>query len=212
MMFKNIVIERTWNELNGIDCVPDDLPARKKSICTSRSFDGMVGDFDTLRTHIANFAVRSAEKLRKQQSVAQVVGVFIYSNHFREDLMQYGNMADKTLLTPTSSTIDIVMAATDCLRSIYREGIMFKRAGVLLMGVVPQGAVQPDMFSYDANRHGRMTRMDSAVDHLNRVGGTETVILSSQQYPGGKKFADAIRHDHKSPCPTTRWSDIMVLK
>ena len=40
MMFKNIVIERTWNELNGIDCVPDDLPARKKSICTSRSFDG----------------------------------------------------------------------------------------------------------------------------------------------------------------------------
>ena len=57
-----------------------------------------------------------------------------------------------------------------------------------------------------------MTRMDSAVDHLNRVGGTETVILSSQQYPGGKKFADAIRHDHKSPCPTTRWSDIMVLK
>ena len=212
MMFKNIVIERTWNELNGIDCVPDDLPARKKSICTSRSFDGMVGDFDTLRTHIANFAVRSAEKLRKQQSVAQVVGVFIDSNHFREDLMQYGNMADKTLLTPTNSTIDIVMAATDCLRSIYREGIMFKRAGVLLMGVVPQGAVQPDMFSYDANRHGRMTRMDSAVDHLNRVGGTETVILSSQQYPGGKKFADAIRHDHKSPCPTTRWSDIMVLK
>ena len=210
--FKTVVVERTWAELNGTDCVPDDLPAKKKSICTSRSFGGMVCDFDTLRTHVANFAARCAEKLRKQQSVAQVVGVFIDSNHFREDLMQYGNMADKTLLTPTSSTIDIVMAATDCLRSIYREGIMFKRAGVLLMGVVPQGAVQPDMFSYDANRHGRMTRMDSAVDHLNRVGGTETVILSSQQYPGGKKFADAIRHDHKSPCPTTRWSDIMVLK
>lgn len=208
---KNIVVERTWHELNGVDCVPDEQPVRKKSICTSRSFDGMVGDFSTLRTHVSNFAVRCAEKLRRQQSVAQIVGVFIDSNHFRDDLMQYGNMADRTLLTPTSSTIDIVKAATDCLKAIYRDGIMYKRAGVLLMGVVPERAVQPDLFSYDADRYRLMSRMDSAVDRLNRVEGTETVILSSQQYPHGKKFADAIKHDHKSGCPTTRWSDIIKL-
>lgn len=56
--FKTVVVERTWAELNGTDCVPDDLPAKKKSICTSRSFGGMVCDFDTLRTHVANFAAR----------------------------------------------------------------------------------------------------------------------------------------------------------
>ena len=37
------------------------------------------------------------------------------------------------------------------------------------------------------------------------AGITETVILSSQQYPNGRKFADAIKHDLKSACPTTRW-------
>lgn len=210
--FKTVVMERTWAELNGIDCIPDDLPARKQSICTSRSFDGMVHDFDTMRTHVANFAARCAEKLRKQQSAAHIVGVFIDSNHFRPDLMQYSNMTETTFPTPSSSTIDIVKAATDCLRRIYRRDIYYKRAGVILMGVVPSRAIQTDLFTFDAEKHRHVAALDSTVDKINKVDGTETVILSSQQYPKGKKFADAIKHDHKSPCPTTRWKDIITLK
>lgn len=210
--FRTIVVERVWAELNGIDCVPDDVPARKKSICTSRSFDGMVGDFDTLRTHVANFAARCAEKLRRQQSATNIVGVFVDSNHFRPELAQYWNMTELTFPTPSSSTIDIVKAASSCLMRIYRPGILYKRAGVLLMGVVPDAAIQPDLFSFNAERHTHMAHLDSAVDKINKVDGSETVILSSQQYPKGMKFADVIKHDHKSPCPTTRWNDIITLK
>ncbi|MBR5350773.1 MAG: Y-family DNA polymerase, partial [Prevotella sp.] len=47
--FRNIVIERTWRELNGEDCVPNEELAKKKSICTSRSFNGMISDFTDLR-------------------------------------------------------------------------------------------------------------------------------------------------------------------
>lgn len=210
--FKTIVIERTWAELNGTDCIPDDVPAKKKSICTSRSFDGMVHDFDTLRTHIANFAARCAEKLRKQQSVASITGVFIDSNHFRPELAQYWNMGEMTFATPSSSTIDIVKAATTCLTRIYRQDIYYKRAGVILMGIVPDSAIQPDFFTFDAERHKHMVQLDKTVDRINKIAGTETVILSAQQYPQGKKFADAIKHQHKSQCPTTRWSDIIKLK
>ena len=210
--FKTVVMERTWEELNGTDCVPDDLPARKKSICTSRSFDGMVGDFDTLRTHIANFAARCAEKLRRQHSAAAIVGVFIDSNHFRPELTQYWNMAETALSTASSSTIEIVKAATAALDRIYRPDILYKRAGVILMGVATDRAIQPDLFTFDAKRHKQLSQLDRTVDHINKVDGSETVILSAQQYPEGKKFADAIKHDHKSPCPTTRWNDIIKLK
>lgn len=210
--FKTVVVERTWAELNGTDCVPDDLPAKKKSICTSRSFSGMVRDFDTLRTHVANFAARCAEKLRKQQSAASIVGVFVESNRFRADLTQYCNMTEVSLPTPSSSTIEVVKAATACLRRIYREDIQYKRAGVVLMGVVPNAAVQTDLFTFDAEKYQHMMQLDSAVDRINKVDGTETVILSSQQYPNGRKFADAIKHDLISACPTTRWSDIIKLK
>ena len=55
-IFNNIVIYRTWQELNGIDSVPNEEMAKKKSICTSRSFNGMVSDFETLKTHVTNYA------------------------------------------------------------------------------------------------------------------------------------------------------------
>ena len=73
----NVVVERTWRELNGDDCVPIEDMSKKKSICTSRSFPSMVSDFETLRTSISNFAAHCAEKLRRQQSAASIVSVFI---------------------------------------------------------------------------------------------------------------------------------------
>lgn len=80
--FNNINVVCTWRELNGEDAVPNETLAKKKSICTSRSFNGMITDKDTLRTHIANYASRCAEKLRKQQTVASVVGAFVSTNPF----------------------------------------------------------------------------------------------------------------------------------
>ena len=96
----NIVIERTWRELNGEDCVPNEEMAKKKSICTSRSFNGMITDLDGLRTHVSNYAARCAEKLRQQGTVASIVGVFLNTNAFREDLPQYWNFQEMRLLTP----------------------------------------------------------------------------------------------------------------
>ena len=61
LTFNNINILRTWQELNGEDVVPNEELAKKKSICTSRSFNGMIGDLETLRTHVSNYAARCAE-------------------------------------------------------------------------------------------------------------------------------------------------------
>jgi DNA polymerase V len=63
-----------------------------------------------------------------------------------------------------------------------------------------------------------MKRLDAAIDHINKVNSSETLVLGSQQYTKkdgkGKAevFANAIKHDFKSKNPTTRWSDIIVLK
>ena len=216
--FNNIVILRTWKELNGIDCVPNEEMARKKSICTSRSFNGMVTDFDTLRTHVSNYAARCAEKLRQQGTVATIVSVFVNTNFFREDLPQYWNFQEKRLTVGTNSTIEIVKAATEVLRDIYIEGYHYKKAGVIVMGISPTSPQQLDLFDYNAEQFQKMKRLDAAIDRLNKINGSETVVLGSQQYTQkdgkGKAnvFANAIRHDHRSKNPTTRWSDIIKLK
>ena len=216
--FNNIVILRTWKELNGIDAVPNEEMAKKKSICTSRSFSGMITELDTLRTHVANYAARCAEKLRRQDTVTTIVSVFLNTNFFREDLPQYWNFQEKRLTVGTNSTIDIVKAATEVLHEIYVPGYHYKKAGVIVMGISPTSPQQLDLFDYDAEDFDKKRRLDKAMDRINKINGSETIVLGSQQYTqkDGKGraevFANAIKHDHRSKNPTTRWSDIIKLK
>ena len=243
LTFNNINIVRTWQELNGEDAVPNEELAKKKSICSSRSFNGMISDKDTLRTHIANYAARCAEKLRTQKTVATTVGVFVNTNAltfsracsrsaeleqaplcfrsiaaFREDLAQYWNFQELRLVTPTSSTIPIVQAAHDVLDRIFIQGYQYKKAGVIVMGISPDSPIQQDLFDLNAEQIQKMRRLDEVIDRINRMHGSETIVIGAQQYTRkdgkGKAdvFANAIKHDFKSKNPTTRWSDVMKLK
>ena len=190
--FNNINIVRTWQELNGDDVVPNEQLAKKKSICTSRSFNGMIPDKETLRTHIANYASRCAEKLRKQDTVASIVGVFVSSNPFREDLLQYWKYDELRLVTPTCSTISIVQAAAEVLDRIFVKGVQYKRAGVIVMGISPNSPIQQDLFDVTAEQIGKMKRLDEVIDRINKLNGSETIVIGAQQYtrPNGKGRAE----------------------
>ena len=217
LTFNNINIVRTWQELNGEDVVPNEELTKKKSICTSRSFNGMISDKDQLRTHISNYASRCAEKLRRQDTVASVVGIFVSTNPFREDLLQYWKYQELRLITPTNSTIPIVQAATELLDRLFIQGLQYKRAGVIVNGISPSSPLQQDLFDVDAGQIRKLKKLDAAVDLINKRYGSETVVIGAQQYtkPHGEGkadvFADAIKHDHKSKNPTTRWSDIIEI-
>lgn len=156
---------------------------------------------------MANYAARCAEKLRKQETVATIVGVFLHTNLFREDLPQYWNYQEKRLTVGTSSTIDIVKAAHEELEKIYIQGYHYKKAGVIVMGIGPNSPQQLDLFDYNAEQFEKMKRLDAVIDRINRVNGTETIVLGSQQYTKkngeGKAevFANAIKHDFKSKNP-----------
>lgn len=216
--FNNIVIYRTWAELNGNDCIPNEAMAKKKSICTSRSFNGMLSDLETIQIHVANYAARCAEKLRQQNTVASIVGVFLNTNYFRDDLPQYWQFKELNLPTPTNSTTTIVRAAKEVLNDIFKEGYRYKKAGVIVMGIAPTSPIQLNLFDINAERFEKLKSLDKVIDRINKINGSETVILAAQQYrqknEQGKAdvFANAIKHDFRSKNPTTRWSDIIRLK
>lgn len=218
LTFNNINIVRTWQELNGEDVVPNEELTKKKSICTSRSFNGMISDYDSLRTQVSNYAARCAEKLRAQNTVASIVGVFVSSNPFREDLLQYWKYDETRLITPTNSTNFIVKAAAEVLDKIFIQGVQYKRGGVIVMGISPSSPIQQDLFDINAEQIEKFKRLDAVVDRINKLNGSETIVIGAQQYTKkdgkGKAdvFANAIKHDFKSKNPTTRWSDIIKLK
>ncbi len=210
--------ERTYLELLGRPMIAGDVldGYTKKTILTSRSFPGMISDYDDLLPHVANYAARCAMKLRRQHSVCAMVSVFVQSNHFRDDLEPYDNSAFTTFMTPTDTTPEIVDAALNCLKTIYRRGICFKRAGVMVSGILPAAALQPDLFTYNPDVRLKQSLVSQTLDAVNRRMGADTVVLGAQQYKirdaDGKrvKFVNAIRRTLKSPDYTTRLGAFVV--
>lgn len=202
-----VIGERTLMELNGEPCINlDQVAPAKKQICTSRAFGQTVTDIDSLEEAVSSYASICTSKLRKQKSCAQSLMVFIHTNNFREDLPQYFKNCIVKLPVPTSSTPEIVHYALSALRNIYRKGYCFKKAGVIIMDIVPDRAIQGNIFdTVDREKHKRLMEV---VDKLNSGFTKNNLTLAIQ---GGRRKWK-LKQELLSPCYTTRLSDVIMIK
>lgn len=202
----NITGKRTWLELKGTPCIEfSHDQADKQSITVSRSFSKELYTLEELHETITTFSSIAAEKLRKQKSVAQELQVFIFTNRHREDRPQHFECAQVQFDTATDSTLEIVKAATDALKRIYRNGYGYKKSGVRLSRITPSSAVQGTLFdTVDRPKHKKLM---AAIDRINNQIGRESVKLVSQGTITGHT-----NREHLSPRYTTRWDEILVVK
>lgn len=212
-----VVGERTWQELNGHDMIGIDvLDTPKKSFMTGRSFPEMLTDFADVRTHVANFAARCSQKLRRQGSVCTLLSTFANSNYFRPDLEQYSGQASWLFPTATAATEELVEAAVRCLQACWRPGIRYKRAAVMVSGLCTASAVQADLFGYDPDQARRLRELGVVLDNINRTQGADTIVLASQQFAAREadghslRYVNAIRRAYKSPDYSTRPDSFLV--
>lgn len=212
---------RVLGELRGEVCLQDELVDTRKGICTSRSFAKPVSEWVDLRHMVANFATLCASKLRKQNSVACVVGVFVASSRFRQDEGRQGGMQNVVLQEGTSNHIDIVRAAEMAAGRLFRKGEEYKKAGVVLGGISSANSVQRSLFAQDDfDGEQRRRSLSKVVDEINAARGANTVHLASQMVTrGDAKGGDAggsllgnIRRDLLSPRYTTDWGDILQVR
>lgn len=159
-----VVGERTWKELRGISCIDmESAPLAKKQICTSRSFGKMLTDIDTMAEAIATHASTCAKKLREQKSHAVSLMVFIHTNNFREDLPQYWKNTVIHLPVPTNDTQEIVHYALTGLKTIFRDGYQYKKAGVIITEIT-EGA---QLGLFDSIDRDKREKLQQAVDKIN---------------------------------------------
>ena len=77
--------------------------------------------------------------------------------------------------------------------------------------------IQTNLLDYNPDHSEKLRRLDKTLDRINKMEGSETVIVASQQYQSktaeGKAigFSDAIKHDFRSPNYSTQWADIIEL-
>ena len=164
---------RTWRELNGTPCINLNRPATQRSIMQSRTFARMTDKREDLEQAIRTFADACASNLRSQQSVCRSVTVFLSTNRHRDDLGQYRNSTSVKLPSPTAFTPSIIKAALAALNTIYREGFLYKQAGVVLTDITDEKGVQLDLFNErDDERHRKLMQV---TDELNRKFGGNNI-------------------------------------
>ncbi len=203
----SVVGLRTWKELNGERCIEmETIPDKKKSIITSRTFGDSVSDFIPLSEAVSNFATKCAYKLRKQESCAKELSVFIATNPFRSDLPQHFDSRILELPVATSSSIEIVKYANILLQELFREGYLYKKAGVIVQRIVPKDQVQGNLFdTVDRPKHNRLM---AAVDHCNDSLGREKIRLMAQ----GFTRQWHLKQEHLSRCFSTQLKDAIEVK
>ena len=202
-----VVGEKTWRELLGEPCIDmEAIQPDKQSIMVSRSFGKMIREYEIIMEALSNYACMAAAKLRKQQSYAKSLLVFIDTNPFREDLEQYSQHIIINMPVATSSSMEIVKYVDEGLRKIFRSGFYYKKAGVMLMDICGKDAIQGNLWDkLDRPKHSRLMEV---LDNTNDRYGRNTLKLAIQG--DGQQWK--IKQERLSPAYTTRISDFPKVK
>lgn len=204
---------RVQEELNGRSCLPLELVRPpKQSICTSRSFGTAVTEPGELQHAVAHFASKCAFKLRREGSVASLLTVFACTSPFAVREQRYRGTQTLSIPEASNDTLLLIRAAKRALDRLYRPGYEYKKAGVIVGGIVSAGG--PDQTSlslFDTALHPKelkgSDRLMQAFDALNSRYGPGTLRVASDTSSGWKQ-----RQERLSPRYTTSWDDIIEVR
>ena len=196
----------TWQELRGQDVIDVTELPMKQSITTSRTFASAISEQSLLEEQIANFCAHCARQLRVQKSVAQQIYVYAHTSAFRTDIEQHYLSEWVTLPVATSNSQELISYALGAFRRAYRPGVLYKKAGVVLLKIIPETAVVPDLF--DEKDRDKDKRLQRVLDHIDDRHGKRAIILGSQITSQQTVY----KTEHKSPLYTTDLRDIITLK
>lgn len=203
--------ERTHLEINETPCIEMDHGAPKKGIMSTRSFGKAVTSIEDLKEAVASYTSKAAERLRAQHSLA---GAIIVSVRTKEMAPKYGwgenysSYATEPLEVPTDYTPDLIKAAFKAVQKIYQKNTQYKKAGVMITGIMPKyGVGQIDLFGKikdEPQKDGVMATMDS----VNLVYGREMLKLAAT----GMKKDWKERKNKISKRYTTEWDELLEIK
>lgn len=201
----SVVGLRLKHELEGKPTLKLDEVKSKKNIATTRSFASNLTELDDLKERVSTFASSCAEKLRKQKSACNALMVFVHTNRHKKEQAQYSKNIVVKLPFASNSDITLSQYANIALHTIYKKGYAYKKAGVIVMGIVPQNTIQHNLFQNENPKHLELMK---TVDRLNSRIGYKKVKLANQNI----QKAWIMRQEKLSQKYTTDWSELLEVQ
>ncbi|BCD97705.1 Y-family DNA polymerase [Marinagarivorans cellulosilyticus] len=197
-------LEQTVRELNGERCIPfESTSADRQSIVCSRSFGVKIETREALEQALCEFAARACEKLRKQGSVCRAITVFIMTSQHTEH--RRTAIESTRLPCPSACSSTMMSSAKALLRTLYRSGYQYAKAGIELKEISPADTYQSDFWAGD---NTQVNALMKTIDTINHKFGKGAVFLAAQ----GATKTHAMKQAHLSPKYLSLWSEIPRIK
>lgn len=205
-----VVGVRLVRELNGVPSIGMVQPLEnKKMIATTRMFGSPVTELADIKEAIATYTSRAAEKLRRQHSAAKTVSVFIVPQEESHNTnFSHGPLISAHTILPaaTSFTHELIKPALALTEQIYKKGKLYKKAGVMLGGLVPDNSVQANLFIPETNNNSR--KLMDMVDNVNFSMRDDVLKFAAS----GTTRDWKMRQELRSKRYTTRWEELMEVR
>ena len=199
-------------ELKGMHSHEMQAPrTSKKMIATTRMFGRTVSEWQEIEEALATYATRTAEKLRRQHSAAYGVSVFLLKktppqtdiSHYHHGRQVSGYVK---LDNPSNLTPDIIKAVVALGKSLYEQGELYKKAGVILSDFVPDNALQTNLFV--APRDQNRKKLMNVIDNMNAAFRDDILKFATS----GTQKNWKMRSERRSKRYTTRWDELCLVR
>lgn len=204
-----VVGVRLIKELRGEEAVDmkEEL-VEKRMIATTRMFGSTVTDINDIKEAVATYTSRAAEKLRRQHSAARVISVFVVTGEQDYSLgFNRGGTISKqaTLPVATSKTQELIKPAVALVDELYKRGTEYKKAGVMLSGLVTDASIQGNIFLSETKNCER--RLMDTIDNVNFSQRDDMLKFAAS----GTDRDWKMRQEKRSPRYTTRWDELFEV-
>lgn len=210
----NVTGLRTVLELNGLPCLKlSEALESRKGILTSRMFGKPLYDLPEIQEAVATFISRGAEKLRAQDSVASNLQVMLIGDKFKDPKSKYKYGAYTSFKVPTAHTPTLIQAGKKLIESIHLPDTKYKKAAIMLTGLVPHREIQMDLFDSALYTQRQYTLM-ACIDRINSTHGRNTAAFAATglHRKNNEEVKWKMNQNFLSKRYTTEWKDIMVAK
>ncbi len=187
----------------------DEQLTEKKMIATTRMFGSPVRNISDIKEAVATYTSRAAEKLRRQQSAANVISVFVvpkeesHNTRFRHGptISSYTRLS-----VATSATHELIKPAVKLVDGLFEQGRLYKKAGVMLSGLVPDETIQGNLFVPEPEKNKRL--LMNMVDNINFSQRDDILKFAASGTTKNWKM----RQELRSPRYTSRWDELFEVR
>ena len=169
-------------------------------------FGKKVENIEKLKESVTTHCLSAAEKIRADDQLTKSVTVFIRTSPFDKYREYYSNSITIDLPIATSNSIELIRAATEGLKTIYKYGKKKKKTGIILSNL--SDAKKEEFNLLTPLLETKPKSLMKAIDYTNIKYGRNAISVLQ----AGINNSWKTRREHFSRIDTASFENLPTLK